>query len=191
MTDLRPELEAGVPVAAGPRMKWVKAGLSLFLVFHLFCVLLVPNSDNYVGNYFSKIMLPYLYFFELTNNWNFFSPNPEPPVYVEFELVDTQGQAFLSGQWPDARDSFFWRDRKTRRVSAADFMVNQELRAEKIMVSYLCHRDPRTHSIRIWRAMDTIPTPEEVVSGKRRIGDGVGTERKFVSHTFCNQAEVM
>lgn len=169
----------------------MKAGLSLFVVFHLFCVLLVPNSDNYAGNYFLKIMEPYLYFFEMTNNWNFFSPNPEPPVYVEYELLDDQGNSYSSGQWPDTKETYFWSDRQTRRISAADFMVNQELRAEKMMVGYFCHQIPQPHGIRIWRSMDTIPTPAEIVSGKRRIGDKIGTDRKFVSHTFCNQVEEM
>src|SRR4051794_25766694 len=87
--------------AIAPRMKWLRAGLSLFVIFHVFSVLVVPNSDNYLGAYFSKIMQPYLYFFEMTNNWNFFSPNPEPPIYVEYQLLDSMGDPYLSGRWPE------------------------------------------------------------------------------------------
>jgi hypothetical protein len=178
------------PVAkAGRTPRWVRAGLSVYILFHLFCVLLVPNSDNYTGNYFLKALQPYVYFFELTNNWNFFSPNPEPPIYVEYELLDDQGQTARTGRWPDVKDPFFWRERQTRRITAADFMVSQELRAEKMMVGYLCHQAQHPHSVRLWRVMEPVPTPDDVVSGRRRLGDGVGAEKKFVSHTFCDSEE--
>ena len=88
-------------------MKWVKAGLSLFLVFHLFCVLLVPNSDNYMGEFFLKVTQPYLFFLELTNTWNFFAPNPEPPIYIDYQLIDAQGQPYFSGRWPDIKEPYF------------------------------------------------------------------------------------
>lgn len=170
-------------------MKWVKAALSLFLVFHLFCVLLVPNSDNETGEFFLEFIRPYVFFFELTNTWNFFAPNPEPPIYVDYQLVDAQGQPYLDGRWPDIKVPYFLRERQTRLITAADFMVNNEVSAEKMMVNYFCHLTPRPDSLRIWRIMETVPAAADVASGKRKIGDGVGEDRKFVSHTFC-EAEV-
>jgi hypothetical protein len=172
--------------AQAVRMKRVKAGLSVFILFHLFCILLAPNSDNYTGFRFGKLIQPYVFFLELTNNWNFFAPNPEPPIYVEYELVDPDGQGYKQGMWPEEKDPFFLRDRQTRRISSADFMVNTEMHAEKMMVPYLCNLTPRPHSIRLWRVMRTVPSPQDVESGKRQIGDRVGEDRKFVSHTFCD-----
>jgi len=167
-------------------MKWVKAGLSLFLVFHLFCMLLVPNSDNYAGEFFLKFTQPYLFFFELTNTWNFFAPNPEPPIYIDYQLLDAQGQSYVTGRWPDIKTPYFLRERQTRLITAADFMVNNEHRAEKMMVNYFCHQIPHPGSVRLWRIMETAPSSAEVASGRRTIGDEVGEERKFVSHTFCD-----
>lgn len=167
------------------KLRWIKAGLSLYLVFHLLCALVVPNSDNYVGARLSPLITPYAFFFELTNTWNFFAPNTEPPIYVEYELVDEKGDVFRRGRWPEQDENLYLRERQTRRITAADFMVNLEIRAEKMMVAYLCHRSPAPHALRLWRVMETIPRPEEVASGRRKIGDGVGTERKFVSHTYC------
>jgi hypothetical protein len=171
--------------ATGTVSAKVRGVLSVFLVFHLTCVLLAPNSDNYAGMALTPLIQPYLTFFEMTNTWNFFSPNPEPPIYVEYELLDDQGSAYQSGRWPEEKDPYFLRERQTRRITAADFMVNSEISAEKMMVHYLCSQRPGPRALRLWRVMETLPRPQEITSGKRKLGDGVGKERKFVSHTFC------
>jgi hypothetical protein len=54
-----------------------------------------------------------------------------------------------------------------------------------MMVAYFCSRAPKPRSLRLWRVAEPVPTAAEVVEGKRKLGDGVGAERKFVSHTFC------
>jgi hypothetical protein len=168
---------------------WLKASLSLFIVFHIFCVLLAPNSESYMGGVFLNVMKPYLFFFEMTNHWNFFSPNPEPPVFVDYQLVNMKGDAYFDGRWPETGESFFWKERQTRRVTAADFMVNQEVSAEKMMANYLCHRSPRPEAVRLWRVMEPVPSTVDILAGKRKLGDGVVSERKFVAHVFCNSLE--
>jgi hypothetical protein len=168
--------------------KWVKAGLSVFIAFHLFCVILFPICDTPMGERLTHWARPYVLALELTNNWNFFSPNPSPPIYVDYELVDDHGEIQSEGRWPEPKDPFFWRDRQTRRITATDFMIAGEVRVEKMMVSYFCNQPSHPHSVRLWRAMESQPTAEQVVSGQRRPGDGKGTERKFVSQTFCSMA---
>jgi hypothetical protein len=199
MAYLKPESEAKQTAGGSmssrtelprPRMKWVKAGLSLFIVFHLFCVLLVPNSDNATGEFFLRFTKPYLFFFEMTNTWNFFAPNPEPPIWIDYQLLDAQGQPYFNGRWPDIQKPYFLRERQTRLITAADFMVNNEVSAEKMMVNYLCHLQPHPDSLRLWRIMETVPTSADVASGRRTIGDGVGEDRKFVSHDFCSDVGI-
>jgi hypothetical protein len=180
--------------AAGPKpgrpLRAVKAGLSVFLLFHLFCVGLFPLSDTPTGMKLTEFVQPYVFTLELTNNWNFFSPNPSPPIYIEYELVGENGEAFRSGRWPEPKNPFFWRDRQVRRITATDFMMSGEMRAEKMMVSYFCgSTSPRPRALRLWRVAEPFPTTAEVVAGTRKLGDGVGAERKFVSHTFCSSAE--
>ena len=167
------------------RARWIRRGLSLFIVFHLVAVFLAPNGDNQVGLKFGKMVNPYLNFFEMTNCWNFFSPNPEPPIYIEFEVMDASGQILERSTWPDRKDPFFIRERQNRRVSATDFMIAAELRTEKMMVPYLCGRAPLAHGVRLWRVMYTFPTAQQVVQGERVLGDDVGVERRFVSYSSC------
>jgi hypothetical protein len=135
---------------------------------------------------FVKFMEPYLYFFELTNGYSFFSPNPEPPIYIEYELLAPNGDSLRRARWPEAKDPFFLRERQNRRISATDYMMVSDIRTEKMMVPYLCQKEPLVHSVKLWRVMYSFSTPQEVAEGKRTIGDDVNSVRQYVSHTFCS-----
>lgn len=167
---------------------WIQATLSLFVGFQLFTVLLVPNAQNWLGMKVAPWLEPYVNFFELTNAWSFFAPEPgPPPVFVEFEKLDRKGESLGLGRWPEVHDPFWLRERQNRRIAAAEYMMATELRAEKMMLQYLCRVYPEAGSFRIWRIMYSVPDFQDVASGKRRIGDDVGLERRLVSHSFCEE----
>lgn len=166
----------------------MRAGLSVFLIYHLFAVIVVPNGNTYLGKVVAPYVEPYANFFELTNAWSFFAPEPgPPPVYIEYELLDRKGESFHRGRWPEYPDPFWMRDRQNRRIAAAEYMMASETRAERMMLQYLCARNPEAGSARIWRVMYSIPGFREVASGTRRIGDEVNMERRLVSHSFCEE----
>lgn len=168
------------------RLYCLKAVLSLFLIYHLLAVSIVPNGQTYLGGVLAPGVEPYIKFLEFGNSWSFFAPEPgPPPVFVEYELLDHQGNSFERGRWPEMPDPFWIRERQNRRIAAAEFMMANEVRAEKMMLYYLCAHKPGTHSMRVWRVMYSIPDFQEVLEGKRVIGDEVRMERKLVSHSFC------
>lgn len=171
-----------------PRLTVIKAALSAFIVFQLFSVLLVPNAQNWLGTKAAPVIEPYVNFFELTNAWSFFAPDPgPPPVFVEYEKLDRKGESLGLGRWPEVKDPYLLRERQNRRIAAAEYMMANELRAEKMMLQYLCRQHPEAGSFRIWRIMYTVPDFQDVASGKRKIGDDVGLERRLVSHSFCEE----
>lgn len=161
--------------------------LSFFICFHLMAVLFVPNSDNELGGRYLKVFLPYLNFLELTNCWNFFSPVPGAPVFMQFETVSSDGTPLEAGSWPERGASLFLTERSTRRIASADFMAVNDLRAEKMLVPYLCARTPGVRSVRLWRTRLSLPSIGEVEAGRRTLVDEVGADRHFVSHTFCDK----
>lgn len=172
----------------GGALKWAKAALSVFIVFQLTVVLLAPNSDHYVGTKLKPFVEPYANFFELTNKWSFFAPEPgPPPVFVEYELLDSKGESIRIARYPEEKNPYFLRDRQNRRIASVEFMMPGEDRVEKVMVPYLCGKNPQADSVKLWRIAYQIPTMEDVASGKRQIGDDVNLERRVVSHTFCER----
>lgn len=156
------------------------------MAFHLVGIALAPNSQSYLGSRAAPIWEPYLNFFELVSSWNFFAPEPgPPPIYVEWEVFGAKGVELTRGRLPEGRDPFALRERQNRRIAAAKYMVLLDSRGERILTSYLCRTVPGARSVRVWKAMDTIPSLPDVASGKRTIGDAEGRELRMVGHSFC------
>jgi hypothetical protein len=165
--------------------RW-KAALSVFIVFHLFCVMLAPNSMTYLGTRAQSVVGPYLTFLELASTWGFFAPDPgPPPVYIEYEAIGEDGVVVKTGTWPDKAPTFFLRERHNRRIAVARFLMSDPRRIEKMLGPYYCGRIPEARSVRFWRVIEGMPNLHDVAKGTRKIGDGVGTERKYEKQVLC------
>lgn len=174
------------PVPNGKSLRGLKAGLSLLLVFQLLVMVLGPNGRNYLGEKVAPIMNPYLAFFELTQQWSFFAPEPgPPPVFIEYALLNARGAELGKGRFPDMEHPPYLRERLNRRIAATEYMMQDERRAERIMLPYLCRKYPEAKAVQLWRLAFTIPSMAEVAAGKRRIGDEVDLERREISTSFC------
>lgn len=178
-----------VQVVAGlSKRRVLRALLSVAIVWHLAAILIAPNKDTYLALKAAPLIEPYVNFLELASSWNFFAPDPgPPPIYVEWEVLDSKLGTLERGRWPETADPYFLRERQNRRIASARFMAFSDTRTEQILLPYLCRTRAGTgaHSIRLWRTVYTIPGIKEVVDGKRTIGDDVGVDRHWVSHSFC------
>ena len=168
------------------RSEWTRIALTGCIGFHLFSVILAPNSQSYLGTTVAGVVEPYINFLELTNSWSFFAPDPgPPPVFLQFEVFDKSGASLGRGRWPDFPDTFFLRERQNRRVAAAEFMMVSGLRSERMMVPYLCGKTPGAHSVSLHKSHIPIPTIWDVRDGKAKLGDEDTLERTLISHNFC------
>ena len=64
-----------------------KGLISLWICFHLLTIFVTPNRETYLGFKLSKVLEPYANSLELAANWNFFAPQPGPPMRFEYEGV--------------------------------------------------------------------------------------------------------
>lgn len=160
--------------------------LSAFLLFHLAVIIIVPNKQTYISGRFASVFMPYANLFEFSSGWSFFAPEPgPPPIYLEWALLDKNGEEIGQGRWPEVKDPYFFRDRQNRRIAATRFMASDDTHAEKMMVPVLCASDPRVHSVRLWKLVVGLPTLTDVADGKRTIGDEQDLDRRAVSLDFC------
>jgi hypothetical protein len=165
---------------------WVRGALSALIAFHLFIVILMPNSNTWLGLKALAWLQPYVHALELTPQWNFFAPDPgPPPIFVEWELEDEKGEAIGKGSLPERWDPYLLRERQNRRIALTRFLVLSDSRTERVMLSYLCRRHPEASAVTLWRTVYSTPSLTAVASGERKIGDEVGMQRRWVSHSFC------
>ena len=168
------------------KKKWIYAGLSGWLVFHLFCIVLAPNSNSYLGQVSMPIVSPYINFFELASQWGFFAPDPgPPPLFIEYELVGQDGNGYLTSTFPEHDPKYALREPQNRRVAMARFLLRAPENLKKIMGAYFCRQNKDATAVRFWRVVESIPGLSDVAAGKRRIGDGAGTERSWVGQYVC------
>lgn len=171
--------------ASGKRTA-LQIALSAFICFHLFALILAPNSQTYLAGRASFLVYPYVTFLEFASQWGFFAPDPgPPPVFIEYEFVGDGGGTIGSGTWPEKKDPYWLRERQNRRIAVARFLIANNDRIEKTMGQYLCRENPAARSVRLWKSIYGIPRLDDVARGKRAIGDGVEVKRSFVTQYLC------
>jgi hypothetical protein len=160
--------------------------LTLFIVFHLFAVVLAPNINTYLGTRALSIVYPYISFFEIASQWGFFAPDPgPPPVFIEWEIIGDEGESIGTGLWPEKKETFFLRERQNRRIGVTRFLIQSDERVTKTFGPYLCRKNSKARSVRLWRVWHTIANIHDIAKGKRKIGDEVDVERKFAGTAVC------
>ena len=158
----------------------IQALLSIWAVFHVLAVLITPNRETYLGKQVASVMVPYADFLELAANWNFFAPQPGPPLRLEFETVDREGSQLLHGFWPEL-------DSPWRQTTLSHFVMKDQNGGERLIGNFLCARNPGSHAVRVWRNTYGIPTIEEVASAQRKIGDESRVVRQFIGEWTCSK----
>lgn len=164
-----------------------RALLSVFIVFHLFAVIVSPNSGSYLGYRFASAVVPYVRTLELGAEWGFFAPDPgPPPVVIEWEAVTEDGSSHR-GRWPE-QQSFALRDRLNRRITIARFMASEPGRAAKMLTPSICRHDRDALNVRFWRVTSSVPSLTDVRAKRRRIGDTADVERVALEGGRCGEA---
>jgi hypothetical protein len=160
--------------------------LSVLILFH--CVVLVwaPYRAAHSQTTATVALDAYARPLSMVVAWSFFAPEPgPPPIYVEWELLDSADSTLKRGRWPESADGYFFRERQNKRTQIGRFLSQADTHAEGLLLPYLCKTHLGTHSVKLWRVQESLPRMEEVRSGQRKAGDGLGVDRRYVSHSFC------
>jgi hypothetical protein len=169
-----------------PKLTWL---LTLFLFYHLSVVLITPNRENYFGYRYFRFLEPYVNFFEFSSQWTFFSPDPAPPIYIDWSIYDQAGKELKAGSFPDQKSLFVVGDRQVRRISATRFMIMGDGAAQKTLVPYLCGQNPGAYSVRLTRVLQNPPRMVEIIDGKKEAGDTSAYERSDLGLEFCENGK--
>ena len=155
-----------------------KGLISLWICFHLLTILVTPNRETYLGFKLSKALEPYANSLELAANWNFFAPQPGPPMRFEYEGVGTDGKQLAHEYWPPAGAPW-------RTVALSHFAMKAETGAERVVGNYFCRGVPGARSVRIWKNLYAVPDLLEVQAGRAKIGYDQLVTRTFVADWNC------
>lgn len=169
-----------------------KVLLSLWIVYNIFTLLMMPNIGNYLGRVSSRFITPYANTVGLNASWNFFSPDPAHTMYIKYLINYTDKDG---NPTKDAVEGFFPPEKnvgipsifRKRELYVMRFMVIDAKRLKVFMGPWLCRQYPGATSVDMEHVIETVPALDQVVTlkdeGVRDLSQELQMSRESVSCT--------
>ena len=132
--------------------------LSLFLVFHVVAIFVLPNPDSILYREWQGVIATYGSTIGMNTTWRFFSPNPSLST-VEYEVVKS-GHEPEKFRYPASVEQVGSREAFNRLMNFAIFMAATRENLEKFLHPYICKMHPDAEQIAYYIITNKFPTIE-------------------------------
>ncbi|WP_413557025.1 hypothetical protein [Bdellovibrio sp. HCB209] len=168
---------------------------SVWIVYNICALMVMPNVGSYFGRTASKFVGPYANLVGLNAGWNFFSPEPAHPMYLKVvvnypENEDGSYRDPLITAYPDPES-----EAKTvsltrkREWAVMRFMVMDPRRLRQIFGPWLCRQYPGAESVDMEHVIETIPLLDEAVLNREVNLLEMSQERRYAkASVHCNSS---
>lgn len=162
-----------------------KALASLWIVYNIFTMLVMPNIGAYFGRAASPFIGPYANTVGLNATWNFFSPDPAHTMYIHYTIhyLDDDGnetKETVEGYCPQEKNKGNMIASRKRDLYAMRFMVIEPKRLRILMGPWLCRQFPGATSVAMEHVIETVPPLDQVVTLKDEAVKDLSQEIQFV-----------
>lgn len=166
-----------------------KALLSLWVVYNIFTMLVMPNVGAYFGRASSKYIAPYANTVGLNAGWNFFSPDPAHTMYLRYTVrySDPEGNETkepIEGFFPAEKNQGVHALSRKRDLYAMRFMIIEPKRLRVLMGPWLCRQYPGATSVEMEHVVETVPFLDQVVTLKEETVKDLSQELQFVRENY-------
>jgi hypothetical protein len=161
---------------------------SAFVLYHLICMVWLPNSSSFFVESNRAWLTPYANQFGLNTTWQFFSPNPWPPTFLEYEVVKEGGKR-ETYTFPDQKRAGFFRDNYNRHLTA--LMLSQHLpKYMRLGIGpFLCRQHPEAQTIELSMVVVRPPSLDDVAGRWLRMTDLSNREYRAMPLQHCLSAK--
>ncbi|WP_415061440.1 hypothetical protein [Bdellovibrio sp.] len=148
-----------------------KTLLSLWIVYNIFTMMVMPNVGAYFGRTTSRFIVPYANSIGLNASWNFFSPDPAHTMYIRYLIryQDPEGNEVkepIEGFFPAEKNKGVLSGERKRELYVMRFMVIDPKRLRLLFGPWLCRQYPGATSVEMEHVVETVPTLDQVVTLK-------------------------
>lgn len=160
-----------------PAKRLFKGLLSIWILYHVFVIVLAPNSGSFPGRRLSDFYVPYANALNLNSSWNFFSPDPAHIMYFRYTVYFRNDmmedlQEPVEGYFPPSKEIGPYEISLRRESYAMRFMILDPRRVEQLLGPWLCRQFPEASNIKLEHIIDAIPPMDQVYfNSKRRYQD--------------------
>lgn len=162
-----------------------KGVLSLWIVFNIFTMLVMPNIGNYFGRSASRFIIPYANTIGLNASWNFFSPDPAHTMYIRYMIRynDADGNEVkesVEGFFPKEKNLGVTNPARKRDLYAMRFMVIDSKRLKILFGPWLCKQYPGATSVEMEHVVETVPSLDQAVTLKDQNLEDLSQQVEFI-----------
>lgn len=166
-------------------------GLSIYIVYHLTAIIILPNSESVLGRWLSPYLTVYANNLGLNASWRFYSPDPVPYLYFEYEPMyeaDVERE-FETLHWPPRNRDEFLHDNYLRLTChSQSSSVTADL-SKRFLVPWLCRRHPDAYAISVRPIWEEVPTIERAGIEQRDFAHMVETRSMAPEQYECANEE--
>lgn len=171
-----------------------KALLSLWIVYNIFTMLVMPNVGAYFGRVASRFITPYANTVGLNASWNFFSPDPAHTMYIRYivRYLDADGNDIkeaVEGYFPKEMNQGISSPVRKRELYAMRFMVIEPKRLRVFLGPWLCRQHPGATSVEMEHVIETVPLLDQVVTLKSEAVKDLSQELQYIRENYSCSAE--
>ena len=136
---------------------------TLFLGFHVFAILVMPNSNSILGRKLGPFIAPYANMVGMYASWEFFSPDPTQPFYFNYAIYfeNDEGEELndpIEGSFPEWKTERTLSPNKMRLKYALRFFSFTNEGIVNAFISYLCRQNPSATRIKVRSVFEVVPS---------------------------------
>jgi hypothetical protein len=156
-------------------MKIVKALASLFILYHLTAMFVLPLGTSRLTTVLGPYVSGYASTFGLNTSWQFFSPGPSPIFFLEYtfdsaapgaagndKTRDSEAVTSEVLQYPEPKKLYTFDDAKNRRLFGMRFFALEPDRLESYFVPFLCRLHKAAVAVDIKQVFEKVPSLENL-----------------------------
>jgi len=167
--------------------KYGKIIFSFWILFHLACIITMPNSSSFLIRQLGQNLIAYSNVIGLHTSWNFFSPDPAHVMYFQYSihrkdqsLEEESEELYI----PPEKNRGPFATAKRRVMYSMRYMILDQRRVDALLGPWICHRHPEAETIHVEHKIESIPPIDEVVLDDQREGKNESRMIKMVDRDF-------
>lgn len=143
-----------------------KALLSLWILYHLFVVVVMSNPGSFLERNVRAWLAPYANITGFNTSWNFFAPDPASTMYFHYwvHFENDRGEPLkepVEGFLPQDKNTASFDVRRRRELYLMHYFFRRPERLESLFVPHLCKEHPGATTVRIEFMVETIAPLDE------------------------------
>lgn len=178
----------------------LKALLSLWIVYNIVVIIVMPNAGSYFGRVTSRFIGPYANNVGLNAGWNFFSPDPAHTMYIRYmvyfshpqdsELDSETEREPIEGYFPAEKNKMISSVFRSRELYLMRFMIIDKRHLKNLFGAWLCRQYPGASSVDMEHVIETVAMLDEAAAFKDESMAELSKELQFVAERFrCDHSE--